>query len=302
MKAATSTPMEQNYAARPIKRRRRTKAEIDELWVAMAEELAAHHPQSVRHVFYRMAVADLVDKTASGYNTVQVQLVKMRRAGLISYDWLTDGTRWVRRVNTYGSPAEAVKYVARFYRRRIWDQTEVYLEVWCESNSIAGVLFDVTAEYAISLFPAAGFASLGFLYPSARGMAEAANGRPAHILYVGDYDPSGVVIPEKIEAGLREHAPEAEVHFHRVAVNENHIRELGLPTKPPKASDSRSKRFHGQTVEAEAVPVDTMRAILRHAIERFIDPRELEVMKVAEESEREWLRSFAADMEEGGEL
>ena len=64
-----------------------------------------------------------------------------------------------------------------------------------KKDSIAGVIVDVTAEYAVPLFPAKGFSSLGFLYPSARGLEHAANGRPAHVLYVGDWDPGGKVIP-----------------------------------------------------------------------------------------------------------
>ena len=85
-------------------RSRRTKAEIDRLWEAMVEELAEHHPQSVRHIYYRMVVRDLVAKTESGYDTVQIQLVKMRRAGAVPFDWISDGTRWVRREKTELAP------------------------------------------------------------------------------------------------------------------------------------------------------------------------------------------------------
>jgi hypothetical protein len=265
----------------------------------MAEELAEHHPQSVRHLYYRMVVRDEVDKTEAGYDTVQIQLVKMRRAGAVPYDWITDGTRWVRRVKTYSSPAAAVAEAARLYRRNIWAQTPEYLEVWCESDSIAGVIIDVTAEYAVPLFPAKGFSSLGFLYPSARGLEYASNGRPAHVLYVGDWDPSGKVIPEKIEAGLREHAPAAEIHFRRLAVNPDQIRFLGLPSKPPKSSDSRAKSFSGQTVEAEAIPVETMQNIVRDAIESFIEPRILQTVTAAEASERQFLRQWAARLGAG---
>jgi hypothetical protein len=272
---------------------RRTKAEIDQLWAAMADELAERHPQSVRHLYYRMVVRGLVDKTEAGYDTVQTQLVKMRRSGAIPYERITDGTRWARRVKTYGSPADAVAEVARYYRRNLWEQTPVYVECWCESDSIAGVIVDVTAEYTVPLFPAKGFSSIGFLYPSARGLARAANGRPAHVLYVGDWDPSGKVIPEKIEAELRAHAPEAEIHFRRLAVNPDQITSLDLPSRPAKASDSRAKSFSGAAVEAEAIPVDVMQDIVREAIEEFIDPDLLGVVDAAETSERELLYRWA---------
>ena len=278
-------------------RSRRTKAEIDRLWEAMVEELAEHHPQSVRHIYYRMVVRDLVAKTESGYDTVQIQLVKMRRAGAVPFDWITDGTRWVRRVKTYGSPAAAISDIARYYRRSVWEETPVYIECWCESDSIAGVIGEVTAEYAVPLFPAKGFSSLGFLYPSARGLQYAANGRPAHVLYVGDWDPSGKLIPEKIEEELRKHAPEADIYFRRLAVNPDQIQRLNLPGKPPKASDSRARDFSGQTVEAEAIPVETTQKIVRAAIERFIDPHTLDVVQAAEESERDILRRWAESVE-----
>jgi hypothetical protein len=277
----------------PNKRRRRSKAEIEALHAALVEELQQHHPQSVRHLYYRMLVLDFVEKTDGGYDTVQVQSVKLRRTCVIPYRWIVDGTRWRRAVKTYGGIADALAETARLYRRHLWTDTEVYLECWCESNGIAGVIFDVTSEYAVPLYPAKGFSSDGFLYPSARSLAEAANGRPAHVIYIGDWDPSGKLIPEKIEAGLRKHAPEAEIHSRRLAVNPDQIVAWNLPTKPAKASDSRSKSFTGETVEAEAVPVDVMRKLVRDAIEQFIDPDKLVITAVAEREERALLERWA---------
>jgi hypothetical protein len=221
------------------------------------------------------------------------QLVMMRRTRAIFYEWITHGTRWARRVKTYGSPSSAIAEVDRYYRRSVWDETPVYLECWCESDSIAGVIFEVTAEYAVPLFPAKGFSSLGFLYPAAREPDDAANGRPAHVLYVGDWDPSGNIISEKIQEKLRKHAPEIDIHFRRLAVNSDQMQSLDLPSKPPKPSDSRARSFSGQTVEAEAIPVATMQEIVREAIEAFIDPHLLKVVEAAEESEREILRHWA---------
>jgi hypothetical protein len=141
---------------------RRTRAEIDRLWAAMADELAGRHPQSVRHLYYRMVVRGLVDKTEAAYDTAQTQLVKMRRSGAIPYERIRDDTRWARRVKTR-SPADAIAEVARYYRRNLWERTPVYVDCWCESDSIAGVIVDVTAEYTVPPFPAKGLSSIGFL-------------------------------------------------------------------------------------------------------------------------------------------
>jgi hypothetical protein len=107
------------------------------------------------------------------------------------------------------------------------------------------------------------------------------------------------VIPEKIEEELRKHAPEADIHFRRLGVNPDQIRTLDLPSKPPKASDSRARSFSGQTVEAEAIPVETMQKIVRDAIEAFIDPDILQAVKAAEESERDLLTFWAERVAEG---
>ena len=77
-------------------RSRRTKAQIEQLRRQMVAVLAADHPQSIRHVFYRMTdprLPEPVKKSDKGYTTVQRQLVHLRRSGEIPYGWITDSTR-----------------------------------------------------------------------------------------------------------------------------------------------------------------------------------------------------------------
>lgn len=61
------------YEASRIKRNRRTRNEMDAIRLAIAEEVAAMHPQTVRQVFYQMVVQGVVPKVddAKGYGTVQ---------------------------------------------------------------------------------------------------------------------------------------------------------------------------------------------------------------------------------------
>jgi hypothetical protein len=49
--------------ASPIKRARRTKAEVAELRAGLYAIVAADHPMTVRQVFYRAVVAGLIGKT-----------------------------------------------------------------------------------------------------------------------------------------------------------------------------------------------------------------------------------------------
>lgn len=60
-----------------------------------------------------------------------------------------------------------------------------------------------------------------------------------------------------------------------------------------RATDTRSKKFDGMAVEIEAVPVEMIRQWCRDVIEQHVDHHELNVLQVAEESERRILGSLA---------
>ena len=119
---------------------------------------------------------------------------------------------------------------------------------------------------------ARGYASLSFLHSAAEVIADLEV--PTFIYHLGDYDPSGVNAGEKIEQTLRELAPDAEIHFERIAVTPGQIDKWSLPTRPTKASDTRSKKFGSDiSVELDAIDPDYLRALVRQAIERHL-PRE----------------------------
>ena len=66
---------------------------------------------------------------------------------------------------------------------------------------------------------ARGYASLSFLHTAADYIKDLEV--PAYIYHLGDFDPSGVNAGEKIEQTLKEMAPDAEIHFERIAVTES---------------------------------------------------------------------------------
>jgi hypothetical protein len=137
---------------------------------------------------------------------------------------------------------------------------------------------------------ARGYASLSFLHTAAeyiRGLDV-----PTYIYHLGDYDPSGVNAGEKIEQTLREMAPYSEIVFERIAVEPRQIEEWNLPTRPTKTSDSRSRNFGDVSVELDAIDPDTLRAIVREALEDHLPEQQLATLKTAEESERDIIRQL----------
>jgi hypothetical protein len=286
------------YRARTIKRERRSQARIEQLDSQILDVLRVDHPQSVRHVFYRMTdprLPEPVEKSERGYRHVQDRCVKLRRSGRLQYGWITDATRRGYFTRTYSGAGEFLRSVAGLYRADLWSQSEWRCEVWVESRSIAGVIERDCRELAVSLYPAGGFSSITLAYEAAESLNAEEDGRPVRILYVGDYDPAGVLIDVALERELRQHLDASiELDFRRIAITEEQIRSLNLPTKPRKESDRRALHV-ASTVEAEAMPARTMRQLLRKEIEALLPEGALAVAKVAEQEERNILQFLAKD-------
>jgi hypothetical protein len=276
------------------KRFRRTKAAVATIRDAIKDILENDHPQTVRQVFYALTVRGVIAKAEIEYQRTVVRLlVEMRESGAIPFEWLADNTRWMRKPTTFVGLESCLNSTSKFYRRDLWAAMPVYVEVWCEKDALAGVLMEETEVYDVPLMTARGYSSLTFVHTAAMAIKE--KKKPAYIYHFGDLDPSGVDAARDIEAKLRRYAPEAEVHFERPAVTRVQVEEWNLPTRPTKTTDTRSKKFGSATsVELDAIPARKLRELVRECIERHVDKKQLEILKIAEESERELLAKWAA--------
>jgi hypothetical protein len=291
MKKATATRL---YGPSPISRRsRRSKADIETIKTALYDTLAADYPATVRQVFYRLVSAGIIPKTETAYKTIVCRLlVNMRKDGDLPYAWLADSTRWQRKPQSYPSLQYALEETARLYRRSLWHEQPTYVEVWCEKDALAGVFYEETARWDVPLMVTRGYASLSYLYEAGQAIAEM--DKETFIYYLGDYDPSGVDIPQKVEQQLRHFAPDVDLHFERLAVTPEQIAQWTLPTRPTKTSDSRSRGFGHDSVELDAIPPARLRGLVRRAIRHHLDPHAVRQLEVAEASERDALRLLAA--------
>ena len=276
-------------------RRRSTKAEVERRRARLLEIVEAMKPMTVRQVFYQATVRGLVEKSEAGYTKIQTDLVLMRRSGLLPYYWLADNTRWQRKPTTFNGIEEALEATASFYRKSLWTDADAYVEVWLEKDALAGVVYPITSVFDVPLMVARGYASLSFLHNAAEHINEL--DVPAYIYHLGDYDPSGVNAGEKIEETLRELASDAEINFERIAVTPEQIADWDLPTRPTKATDTRAKDFGEISVELDAIEPGRLRAIVQEAIEYHLPPRHFEVLKAAEDSERDLLRAMVGTLQ-----
>lgn len=282
--------MNEVYQASRIKRRRSTHPEVWQRRAAIVEIIRAMRPMAVRQCFYQATVRGLIEKTENGYETVQNDTVVLRRVRILPYDSIADNTRRQRKPMTHTSIAAALAATAEHYRKALWTRAECYCEVWLERDALTGVVYPVTNLYDVPLMVARGYPSLSFLHSAASAIA--ALDRPTCLYHCGDFDPSGVDAARNIARTLGELAPDAQIYFERLAVTEDQIVEMRLPSRPTKSMHSRAKRFGDISVELDAIPPDWLRWIVREAIERHLSPDELAAPQTVEESERDILRTF----------
>lgn len=283
------------YKASPIKRQRATRDEMEARAEFLIDYAQRHKPVTVRQLFYAATVAGVpgIDKTEAGYNKVQVQVLDLRRAGRLPYDSISDATRYMRKPRTYDGWEDALQNTARLYRKALWADIDKEVEIWLEKSALAGVLYPVTSEYDVPLMPTGGYSSETFAYGAVNAMRGSGKTLVIYALY--DFDRSGedaaLSLQEKVERfGVDFDVP---VEFHQLGLTRQQVFELDLPTRPAKRNTVADQRWpHDFAAELDAIPPDTIRDMVRDAIEDHLPAYQLHTLKQIEAEERATLMRF----------
>ena len=254
------------------------------------EQYVAHLPLTVRQVFYALVGRYGFDKTERAYGRLCHHLVMARRAKAIPFKALRDDrttnvwTPWHADVEHFW---DDVADRANAFRLDRQEGQKVRIELsGARRRAWSPQLHRVAGKYSVTTHSNGGFASLH----AVRQIVTDCCSRdvPIVLLHVGDFDPSGESVfeamTEDVMAFLKaDRVIETQRLIpERVALTAEQIAEHGLPTAPPKPTDSRSKRWKGETCQAEALPPDTLAGIVRDAIEAHLD-----LDRVDEQIERE---------------
>ncbi len=263
----------------------RSRADIEEIRNAIYVFAEANRPVTVRQTFYHLIALWLIAKDEAAYKTTVCRLMlEMRRSGELPYAWVADNTRWIRKPETFDSVADALAETARLYRRAVWRDLPVNLEIWVEKDSLAGVIAEETDPYDVPLMVARGFSSDSYLWQVSEQIQ--ASTKATHIFYFGDWDPAGTRADIGLEAKLRGFCPMSDIHFERVALTPERIEEFHLPTRPTKGQHM-NRAFRGESVDLDALPPAELRRLVRDVIERHIPAGHMAAIEAAERSEKE---------------
>jgi hypothetical protein len=275
--------------------------------VAAAEEILSKiQPASVRALCYQLFVADLIlDMGKSSTNRVSRQLRIAREEEEVPWEWIVDESRHAETVSQWANPDEIIASAVKSYRRDDWQDQDYRVEVWSEKGTVRGTLAPVLNTYGVTFRVMHGYASATVV----NDVAEMSNesDKPLIVLYVGDWDPSGLDMSEvDLPRRLTEYG--ADIEFRRIALTRDDLE--GLPSFAPetKRKDPRYHWFMKQIktpcYELDAMPPPQLRSRVESEIRGLIDlgvwdhGRMIERAQV--ESMEVWNKSRRALVSSGG--
>jgi len=261
---------------------------------AMYEVAEAAQPITGRGIGYKLFAAGLIPSMDAMPKVYRLLKIARERED-IPWEWIVDETRALERKPAWSNPSEYAKTVARSYRRDFWDQQPVRCEVWSEKGTVRGVLAPVLDVYAVGFRVMHGFGSATEVY----GVSHDDDGRDLHVLYVGDYDPSGMCMSEKdLPKRFLEYGGD-HITLTRIALTREQVAGLPSFSVEEKRGDKRYKWFKGtygdRCWELDAMDPNDLRACVDEAIWELIDPEAWERCEIVNKAEQE---SLKAGMEE----
>jgi hypothetical protein len=253
----------------------------------------AAQPITGRGIGYKLFTAGLIVSMARSEMARVYRLLKeAREERIIPWHWIVDETRAMERAATWDDPADYARTVARSYRRDFWNQQPHRVQVWSEKGTVRGVLAPVLDHYAVGFLPVHGFSSA----TAAHDIAEDDDGRPLIVLYVGDFDPSGMYMSKvDLPARFRKYNGH-HITLRRIALTDGQM--VGLPSfeAADKRKDPRYEWFvenYGfDCWELDAMDPNDLRSCVERNIKRLIEPVAWERCEVVNKAEQESLRTI----------
>jgi len=286
----------------PLKRNRRTKAQVEAVREAAREELSHRHPMTLRQVHYRLVSRDdiVYPNTLSAYDTLSGWLRDDRLAGIVPWSWMEDRMRVARGWKGWDVPAEFLREALSGYHRDPWqdEAQDHYVEVWLEKDALSGIFSDTLGYYRVVLNVGRGYDSwTSIKRASERYLLREDEDIATTVLYFGDFDPSGEDMHRSLIERLEELGARPEVV--KVALTHDDARRL--PGDVTKADDSRAAAFVAKygnlAVELDALPVEELQGRIRFGVESIMDKEALEESHRLEREQREEMRELAEELE-----
>ena len=262
---------------------------------AMYAEAKAAQPITGRGVGYKLFTSNLIPSMERAEMQRVYRLLKeAREQGHIPWTWIVDETRELERVSTWSNPASYARCVARSYRRDFWDQQPVRVMMVSEKGTVRGLLKPVLDDFAVGFQVMHGFSSATIVHD----ICQDDDGRPLIILYVGDFDPSGMFMSEVDLPNRFSKYDGDHVALRRIALTREHVNRLLSFPATDKRKDPRYewfvKNYGKRCWELDAMDPNDLRACVKREIKKLIEPVAWKRCEIVNKAEQESLKTIIA--------
>jgi len=264
------------------------------------QKVIAEYTQKVtiRQIYYRLVADYGYENSLNSYKRIGKVLADARLNGIISFDAIEDRTRPIGMFDwweyqTVGQFMDAqykkMEELDKYYGIPKWYNQPKKVVVMVEKQALQGVFENICSPWQVDLMVCKGYPSLTQQYELAERMRDKLQTfadldseygetieQELHIIYFGDFDPSGENIPEKMEERLVQDFDLYFESFTKEALTMAQVDAWGLPPAPAKETDSRTQGFIrkygvGMQVELDAIKPNQLSKMINDAIARHYD-------------------------------
>jgi len=271
------------------------------------EYQAGGYTMTLRQLYYQLVSRDVIPNSDKEYSKLSNVLKEGRMAGIVDWGAIEDRLRVPYTPASFDSPQDIVNAAINQYKTDKQEGQPIYTEVWVEKDALSGVLKRVTSKYHVPIMVNRGYSSVTAMYDAfMRFVNEGAyKNRGVNILYLGDFDPSGLDMIRDISTRLREFqegyndgdlVANMHVYVESIALTKEQIDLYNPPPNPAKITDPRAAGFikrHGHTSwEVDALKPEVLNDLLTEAIEDKMNMGVYEQMIEKEEEDKKKLNTL----------
>lgn len=279
---------------------------------------------TLRQLYYQLVSREIIPNKQKEYANLSSLLTSGRMCGLVDWDAIEDRLRVPSSPNSWETPEEGLDTIIDLYELPRMRGQENYIEVWVEKDALSGVLKRVTRRFHIPIMVNRGYSSASAMFDAYKRFEQAFKNESQKItiLYLGDFDPSGMdmirdveqrileffvgaaslkyqggkdIKPEDFKRAVKDHIG-LDFKVVPIALTRAQIDQYQPPPNPAKMSDPRAMKFvdeHGDTSwEVDALPPEILDQILTNAINDLIDVEQYHSVMDGEEADIKKLRSL----------
>lgn len=271
---------------RDIRLSKQNKERLSQVNSIISEYQEQGYVLTLRQLYYQLVSRDVIANQLSEYAKLSKLLKEGRMAGIVDWEAIEDRLREPSVPSAWNSPKEIISSCIAQYRAKRMDGQDNYIEVWVEKDALSGVLKRVTEKYHVPIVVNRGYSSATAMHEAYKRFYTAIednNAKRCFILYLGDYDPSGIDMIRDVEDRIREFIiggieygnQDYNFSVKAIALTKKQIELYKPPSNPAKVSDARAAKFirerGSKSWEVDALKPEVLNQILEDSILSLID-------------------------------